>query len=173
MRAGRLELPTALAHRLLSLTPSARALQTRAISRDQSAYGRLGPAQCYPICYPLAVGQRDPRLRSDQVEHERESVVYYRDLITRQMRDLIAERARVNRSDHLAQHPRRLVAEEDLGMEARRRRGGRGRADDHRGQGEQVVGLNDYSVAAAMLNAATPAREGDCADVTADHAAAP
>lgn len=89
------------------------------------------------------------------------------------MRYLIAERALVNRTHHLAQHPRRLVTEEDLGMEARWRRGGRGRADDHRGQSEQVVGLNDYGMAAAVLNVAAPAREGDGEDVTADHAAAP
>jgi hypothetical protein len=38
------------------------------------------------------------------------------------MPNLTTERTRVNRTDHLTQHPRRLVTDDDLRMEARRRR---------------------------------------------------
>jgi hypothetical protein len=57
----------------------------------------------------------------------------------------------------------------EAGCERRARRG----ADDDRGEGEQIVGLDDHSEASALLDVTALAWELDSVDITTDHVASP
>src|SRR3712207_1273314 len=89
------------------------------------------------------------------------------------MSHLIPESARVDRAYHLAEHPRRLLPEPDLRMEAGRCGRLRGGADHHGRERKQVVRLDDHGMASTLLNSATTLRQLDRMHVTANHAAAP
>jgi len=114
------------------------------------------------------------RLRGSwQIEYQQQGVLDGAQLVVRQVCGSVAERASVDGADHLAEDLRRLVVDRDLGMEAGRERRARGRADDDRGEGEQIVGLDDHRVAAALLGVLALAWELDAMDITADHAWSP
>ena len=117
--------------------------------------------------------QTSRRSALGEVEHELKRVVDAPHLVARQMPDLVSERSGINRADHLAHHTRRLSADRYLRMKARRCRRGRCWTDDDCRKHEQIVRLHDHREAASSLGMATPARQLDCMNVTANHEAVP
>ncbi len=71
-----------------------------------------------------------------EVEDQKQRVVDGAHLVEAEVADLVAESARIDSADHLAQNRRRLAADFDLRMEARGRSRLRGGTDDNRGQRE-------------------------------------
>lgn len=67
----------------------------------------------------------------------------------------------------------RVGSHGDLAVEACCGPGGRGRADDDGGERQEIIGLDDHGVAAAVLDASAASREGERVDVTANHAGPP
>ena len=112
-------------------------------------------------------------LASTQVENELERVVERPHLFRRQLANPFAQGTRIDGADHLAHDPRPIAADDDLGMEARGRSRRRGRADEDRGQREEVACLRDHRKAAPVLHVAPPPRKCDRVNVTANHEAAP
>jgi hypothetical protein len=108
-----------------------------------------------------------------ETQDESEGIVDALHLIERQMADVLAECSRVDRTHHLAHHSRPAALHGDLGMEARRWRRLRCRADDDRRQGEKIVRLDDHAETTALLRMASAVRRRDRVHVTADHGVAP
>jgi hypothetical protein len=77
--------------------------------------------------------------RSVQIENQLQRVVDAPHLVQRQARDLFPERPRIHGSHHLAHHPRRLVADYNVGMKACCRSRGRCGVDDDRREREKIV----------------------------------
>jgi len=93
-----------------------------------------------------ATSRRCPRAVSGQIEYQQQCVFDRTQLVMPEVRDLLAECAGIDRSDHLAENLCRLAGDCDLWMEAGEERGSRGRADHHSGESQQVVGLHDHRV---------------------------
>ena len=91
----------------------------------------------------------------------------------RQVSGSLTQRTCVDGANHLAKDLRRLVVDLDLWVKAGRERRARCWADDDRGEGKQIVSLDDHRITVALLNVTAPAWELDLVDITADHAASP
>lgn len=111
------------------------------------------------------------RLR--QLEHQQQSVLHGAQFLACQASGQLTECACVDGSDHLTEDLCWLVVDRDFWVEAGCEGGARRRADDHGGEGEQIVGLDDHRVASALLNVAALAGKLDSVDITTDHVASP
>ncbi len=110
---------------------------------------------------------------SPQPEDKQERVIDRSELVVAEVGDVIAEMAGIDRAGHLSQHAGTVAVKLDLRVEACRRSAVRGRADDDGREGQQVVGLDDHSEPAAVLDASASSWQRDRVDVTANHAIAP
>ena len=110
---------------------------------------------------------------SRQIEYQQQGILHGTQLVMRQVSSSLAQRTCVHGGNHLAKDLRRLVLDRDLWVKAGSEHRARRWADDDCGEGEQIVGLDDHRVTAALLNVTAFAWEPDLMDITADHAASP
>ncbi len=108
-----------------------------------------------------------------KVEHQLQGVLDSAQLVVREVSDSPTERSGVDDADHLAEDLRRLAADHDLRMKAGSECRAGSRAENDRGEGEQIVGLDDYRITSACLNVTALSWGLDAVDITADHAASP